>query len=103
MIDKRVASVSDAVAGIADGSTICIGGFGDSGSPLALIDGLIAQCARDLVVVSNNAGSGRGSGIAALLATGRVGKIVCSFPRSEGSVVFEELYAAGKIELELVP
>lgn len=103
MIDKRVASLSDAVAGIADGSTICLGGFGDSGSPLALIDALIEQGARDLVVISNNAGSGRGSGVAALLDTGRVRKIVCSFPRSEGSVVFEELYAAGKIELELVP
>jgi 3-oxoadipate CoA-transferase alpha subunit len=103
MIDKRVASLSDAVAGIADGSTVCIGGFGDSGSPLALIAALIEQGARDLTVVSNNAGSGRGSGIASLLAAGRVRKIVCSFPRSEGSVVFEELYEAGKIELELVP
>ncbi|MFN2461706.1 MAG: 3-oxoacid CoA-transferase subunit A [Candidatus Velthaea sp.] len=103
MIDKRARTLGDAVGGIPDGATVCIGGFGDSGTPLALIAALIEQGARDLTVVSNNAGSGRSTGLAALLDAGRVRKIVCSFPRSEGSVVFEELYAAGNIELELVP
>jgi 3-oxoadipate CoA-transferase alpha subunit len=102
MLDKRVPSLQAAVAGIRDGSVILIGGFGNAGIPVELIDALIDQGAKDLTVVTNNAGSGR-TDIAKLLATSRVRKIVCSYPRSAGSVVFEELFAAGKIELELVP
>ena len=84
------------------GSVVLIGGFGNAGIPVELIDALIDQGAKDLTVVTNNAGAGR-TDVARLLGTGRVRKIVCSYPRSSGSVVFEELYAAGKIELELVP
>ncbi len=102
MQNKIVSSLSAAVAGIRDGSVVLVGGFGASGIPVELIDALIDQGAKDLTVVTNNAGAGR-SDVAKLLATGRVRKIVCSYPRSAGSVVFEELYAAGKIELELVP
>ena len=102
MINKIVHSLAAAVSGIHDGSVILIGGFGSSGIPVELIDALIAQGAKDLTVVTNNAGSGW-TDVAKLLATGRVHKIVCSYPRSSGSVVFEQLYAAGKIELELVP
>src|SRR5437879_3954557 len=102
MLDKRVPSLQAAVTGIRDGSVILIGGFGNAGIPVELIDAVIDQGAKDLTVVTNNAGSGR-TDIAKLLATGRVRKIVCSYPRSGGSVVFEELFAAGKIELELVP
>jgi 3-oxoadipate CoA-transferase alpha subunit len=102
MIDKRVSSLSAAVEGIRDGSVVLIGGFGASGIPVELIDALIDQGAKELTVVTNNAGSGH-TDIAKLLATGQVRKIVCSFPRSAGSVVFEELYSAGKLELELVP
>ena len=102
MIDKIARSVAEALEGIRDGSTILIGGFGEAGVPNVLVEGMIEQGARDLVLVNNNAGVGR-HGIAALLATGRVRKMICSFPRSVGSVVFPELYAAGKIELEVVP
>jgi 3-oxoadipate CoA-transferase alpha subunit len=102
MIDKRVESLAEAVSGIADGATILCAGFGGAGLPDALCEAVVEQGARDLVVVANNAGTGR-RGLAALLAAGRVRRIVCSFPRSGGSVVFEELYAAGRIELELVP
>ena len=102
MIDKIVPSVEAALAGIADGSTVMIGGFGGAGQPGELIDALIAQGARDLVVVNNNAGNGE-TGLAALLKTGRVRKIICSFPRQADSQVFDALYRAGKIELELVP
>lgn len=102
MIDKTVSSVEDAVAGIADGSTVMIGGFGRAGQPVELIDALIAQGARDLTIVNNNAGNGD-LGLAALLDTGRVKKIVCSFPRQSDSWVFDRLYRAGEIELELVP
>jgi 3-oxoadipate CoA-transferase, alpha subunit len=102
MIDKRVRNLAEAVAGIKDGATVLCAGFGGAGLPDALCEALIEQGARDLVVVANNAGSGR-RGLAALMAAGRVRKIMCSFPRSSGSVVFEELYAAGKIELELLP
>ena len=91
-----------AVAGIADGSTILIGGFGMAGMPVTLIDALIRLGARDLTVVNNNAGNGD-TGLAALLATGQVRKIICSFPRQSDSYVFDGLYRAGKIELELVP
>jgi 3-oxoadipate CoA-transferase, alpha subunit len=102
MMNKCVPSLSAAVAGIRDGSTVLVGGFGNAGIPVELIDALIDQGAKELTVVTNNAGSGR-SDVAKLLGTGRVRKIICSYPRSAGSVVFEELYAAGKIELELVP
>ena len=102
MIDKRVASIAEALAGVPDGATVLVGGFGSVGQPNALIDGLIEQGARDLTIVANNAGTGR-TGLAGLMDRGRVRKIICSFPRSTGSVVFEELYRAGKIELEIVP
>jgi 3-oxoadipate CoA-transferase alpha subunit len=102
MINKIVASVAEALAGIKDGSTILIGGFGTAGMPNALIDGLIEQGARDLVVVNNNAGNAD-TGLAALLKTERVRKVICSFPRQTDSYVFDALYHAKKIELELVP
>ena len=92
----------EAVAGIEDGSTILVGGFGMAGMPVALIDALIRQGAADLTVVSNNAGNGD-TGLAALLAAGRVRKVICSFPRQKDSHVFDGLYRAGKIELEVVP
>lgn len=102
MIDKFVRTVAEALEGVADGSTVLVGGFGAVGQPNALIGGLIEQGAKDLVVVANNAGAGH-VGLARLLELRRVRKIVCSFPRSAGSVVFEELYHAGEIELEIVP
>ena len=102
MIDKICAAMAEALAGIKDGSTVLVGGFGAVGQPDALVEGLIEQGAKDLTVVANNAGTGR-VGIAKLMELGRVRRIVCSFPRSAGSVVFEELYKAGKIELEIVP
>ncbi|MDI3408154.1 3-oxoacid CoA-transferase subunit A [Streptomyces cavernicola] len=92
----------EAVAGIEDGSTVLVGGFGMAGMPVELIDALIRQGAKDLTVVSNNAGNGD-TGLAALLAKGRVRKVVCSFPRQSDSYVFDELYRSGKIELEVVP
>ncbi len=102
MIDKIVQSMADAMAGIKDGSTVLIGGFGAVGQPNALIDGLIEQGATDLTVACNNAGVGH-VGLARLMELGRVRKIICSFPRSSDPVVFEGLYRAGKIELEIVP
>ncbi len=102
MIDKIAASVAEALAGVRDGATVLIGGFGTSGIPSELIDGLIEQGARDLTVVNNNAGNGD-VGLAALLKTGRVRKIICSFPRQVDSHVFDALYRSGRIELELVP
>ncbi|MFG0305571.1 MAG: 3-oxoacid CoA-transferase subunit A [Phycisphaerales bacterium JB040] len=102
MIDKRVASASDAVADVFDGATVMIGGFGEAGSPVELIHALIDQGSRGLTVVSNNAGSGE-VGLAALIRAGRVARIVCSFPKTANSTVFPELYHAGRIELELVP
>jgi len=95
-------SADEAVEGIADGSTVLVGGFGTAGMPFELIYALIRQGARDLTVVANNAGNGD-TGLAALLKAGRVRKVVCSFPRQTDSWVFDELYRAGKIELELVP
>ena len=95
-------SALDAVAGIADGATVLVSGFGLAGMPTTLIDALIDQGARDLTVVSNNAGNGN-TGLAALLAAGRVAKMVCSFPRQSDSYVFDELYRAGAVQLELVP
>ncbi|HYF59944.1 MAG TPA: 3-oxoacid CoA-transferase subunit A [Burkholderiaceae bacterium] len=102
MIDKTVKSPAEAVAGIPDGATVMIGGFGGAGQPTELIDALIEQGARDLTIVNNNAGNGE-TGLAALLKSGRVRRIVCSFPRQADSHVFDALYRAGKIELELVP
>ena len=102
MINKISASVAEALNGVRDGATVLIGGFGTAGIPNELIDGLIEQGARDLTVVNNNAGNGD-SGLARLLATGRVRKIICSFPRQVDSYVFDELYRSGKLELELVP
>lgn len=102
MINKIAASVAEALHGLADGATVMVGGFGTAGIPNELIDGLIAQGARDLTIVNNNAGNGD-TGLAALLATGRVRKIICSFPRQADSHVFDALYRSGKIELELVP
>jgi 3-oxoadipate CoA-transferase alpha subunit len=102
MIDKIAASVADALSGVKDGSTVLIGGFGTAGIPNELIEGLIAQGAKDLTVVNNNAGNGD-TGLAALLKAGRVRKIVCSFPRQADSHVFDALYRSGKLELELVP
>ena len=96
------ASAAEAVAGIEDGSTVLVGGFGMAGMPVHLVDALIEQGATDLTVVSNNAGNGD-TGLAALLAKGRVRKMVCSFPRQSDSWVFDGLYRAGKIELDLVP
>ena len=94
-------SPEEAVAGISDGSTVLVGGFGMAGMPVALIDALIEQGASDLTVVSNNAGNGE-TGLAALLAEGRVRKVVCSFPRQHDSWVFDGLYRAGRVELEVV-
>ena len=102
MIDKQKASLAEAMAGISDGAVVLIAGFGNSGIPVELIDALIDQGAKDLTVVSNNAGSGR-TDVAKLLASGHVRKLVCSYPRTSGSVVFEEMYGAGRLELELVP
>jgi len=94
--------VDEAVRGVEDGSTVLVGGFGFAGMPFDLIDGLIRQGAKDLTIVSNNAGNGD-VGLAALLKAGRVRKVICSFPRQSDSYVFDELYRDGKIELEIVP
>ena len=102
MINKIVQTMAEALAGVGDGSTILIGGFGSIGQPNALIEGLIEQGAKDLTVVANNSGVGY-VGLAKLLDTGRVRKIVCSFPRTADPVVFERLWREGKIELECVP
>ena len=102
MINKVVASAAAAVADIADGATVMIGGFGTAGMPSELIDALIARGAKDLTIVNNNAGNGD-TGLAALLKARQVKKIICSFPRQVDSWVFDGLYKAGDIELELVP
>ena len=102
MVDKICDSLADALAGIHDGATVMIGGFGNAGLPAELIDALIAQGATGLTIVNNNAGNGD-SGLAALMAAGRVRKLICSFPRQIDSHVFDGLYRAGKIELELTP
>lgn len=95
-------SIDEAVRGIEDGSTVLVGGFGFAGMPFDLVDGLIRQGAKDLTIVSNNAGNGD-VGLAALLKAGRVRKVICSFPRQSDSYVFDELYRDGRIELEIVP
>jgi 3-oxoacid CoA-transferase A subunit len=102
MINKIVSSMEDAVADIQDGATVMIGGFGSSGIPFHLIEALRQHKARDLVIISNNAGVGD-EGIASLLRDRLVRKIVCSYPRSSGSVWFERLFEEGAIELELLP
>lgn len=102
MIQKTVSSVELAVAGIQDGATVMIGGFGEAGSPIELIHALIDSGARDLTVVNNNTGSGH-VGLAALIENRRVKKMICSYPRTTGSTVFPDLYRKGLLELELVP
>ena len=101
-MDKTLDTLAEAVAGIPDGATVMIGGFGGSGSPIELIHALIDQGARDLTVINNNAGNGH-VGLAALIEQKRVAKIICSFPRSSNAEVFNETYLAGNIELEIVP
>ncbi len=102
MINKIFESLQSAVADVHDGATVMIGGFGTAGMPSELIDALIEQGARELTIVNNNAGNGD-IGLAALLKAKRVRKIICSFPRQTDSYVFDALYRAGEIELELVP
>ena len=102
MIDKRFDTIDAALSGIEDGSTILVSGFGNAGSPIRLLEALIDQGAANLTIVSNNAGEGE-FGLAALMKAGRVTKVICSYPRSAGSIIFEELYDQGKIELEVVP
>ncbi|MFB7321359.1 3-oxoacid CoA-transferase subunit A [Streptomyces sp. NPDC056190] len=102
MTTTIAATADEAVAGIEDGSTVLVGGFGLAGMPFDLIDALIRQGAGDLTVVSNNAGNGD-VGLAALLKAGRVRKVICSFPRQSDSYVFDDLYRAGRVELEVVP
>ncbi|MET1016898.1 MAG: 3-oxoacid CoA-transferase subunit A [Leifsonia flava] len=102
MISKVTAGVDEAVSGIHDGAVVMIGGFGRAGQPVELIDALLAQGATDLTVINNNAGNGD-TGLAALLAARRVRRMICSFPRQSDSHVFDALYRAGDIELELVP
>lgn len=102
MINKQVSSVAEAVGDIFDGAIVMIGGFGEAGSPIELIHGLIDQGAKNLTVVNNNTGSGH-VGLAALIESGRVAKMICSFPRTANSTVFPDKYRRGDIELELVP
>jgi 3-oxoadipate CoA-transferase, alpha subunit len=98
----EVQTAAEAVTAVEDGATVLVGGFGMAGMPVELIDALIDHGANDLTIVSNNAGNGD-TGLAALLAAGRVRKVICSFPRQSDSWVFDGLYRAGKIELEVVP
>jgi 3-oxoadipate CoA-transferase alpha subunit len=102
VIDKRVATALEAVAGVPDGATVLVGGFGESGVPTVLLEALVQQGATDLEIVANNAGTAE-RGIAALLRAGRVRRMISSYPRSRGSVWFERRYAEGSIELEVVP
>ena len=102
IIDKRVPTLADAVQGISDGAVVAISGFGEAGNPTELVHALVEQGASDLTVVNNNAGTGQ-LGLAKLLEAGQVSKVICSFPRSAKSVVFQDLYKAGKIKLEVVP
>jgi 3-oxoadipate CoA-transferase alpha subunit len=102
MIDKVLTSAADAVADIPHGASVMIGGFGTAGMPVELIDALIARGVGDLTIINNNAGNGE-TGLAALIAAGRVSKIICSFPRQTDSHHFDAAYRAGRIELELVP
>ena len=102
MINKIYPTVAAALADVRDGASIMVGGFGAAGLPVALVDGLIAQGASGLTIIANNAGNGE-TGIAALLKAGRVKKLICSFPRQPDSYMFDALYRAGKVQLELVP
>ncbi|MGN6244829.1 MAG: 3-oxoacid CoA-transferase subunit A [Motilibacteraceae bacterium] len=102
MSARVCADADEAVSGVADGSIVLVGGFGPAGMPFELIDALLRQGATGLTIVSNNAGNAD-TGLAALLAQGRVRKVICSFPRQHDSWVFDGLYKAGKVELELVP
>lgn len=102
MRSKIVLDVAAALDGVEDGATVLVGGFGLAGQPIALIDGLRERGTKSLTVVANNAGNGD-TGLAALLKAGQVRKVICSFPRQVDSWVFDELYRAGKIELEVVP
>ena len=102
MIDKTAPSLVDAVSNIEDGASVAIAGFGAAGSPVELIHALVDHGAKGLTVINNNAGNGE-IGLAALIASGQVAKIICSYPRSAGSIVFPDLYRAGKIDLEVVP
>ncbi|MBT4355794.1 MAG: 3-oxoacid CoA-transferase subunit A [Rhodospirillaceae bacterium] len=101
-INKIMTNFEDAVAGVKDGSTILVSGFGGAGMPTELLNALRDQGATDLTIVSNNAGGGR-EGIGGLLSEGKIRKVICSYPRSGGSVIFEEMWASGKVELEVVP
>ncbi|MBB2906254.1 3-oxoadipate CoA-transferase alpha subunit [Rhizobium sp. RAS22] len=101
-MDKTIKSAEEALAGIGDGATIMIGGFGGSGAPIELIHALIDKGPKDLTVINNNAGNGR-IGIAAMIDAGMVKKMICSFPRSSDPRAFTDRYLAGEIELELVP
>jgi len=102
MIDKRIATLEEAVADIPDGASVLVGGFGEAGSPIELLHALIDHGAKELTVVNNNCGNGE-VGLAALIKAGRVAKMICSYPRSANSTVFPELYRAGRVELEVVP
>jgi 3-oxoadipate CoA-transferase, alpha subunit len=102
MIDKTVRTIAEALDGVNDGASVMLGGFGSVGQPNELIDGLIERGCRDLVIISNNAGTGR-VGLAKLIELRRVRRIICSYPRSAGSVAFEEVYKKKEIELEVVP
>ena len=102
MLNKVTESAAEAINNINDGATILIGGFGLAGQPTELIDALIEHNAKNLTIVSNNAGNGD-TGLALLLKSGCVSKIICSFPRQHDSYIFDDLYRAGKIELEVVP
>lgn len=106
-MSKIQADINEAVAGISDGMSVMIGGFGGSGAPIELIDALIDRYKRtgspgNLTIINNNAGNGA-VGIAAMIYAGMVAKMVCSFPRSSDSRAFTERYLAGEIELDLVP
>lgn len=102
MVDKTIVSAREAVADIPDGATVMIGGFGTAGQPVELIDALLERGSRELTVVNNNAGNGT-TGLAALIGAGQVRKMICSFPRQTDSQIFDDLYRAGGIELEIVP
>lgn len=101
-MDKTISTAAAAVAGIGDGATVMIGGFGGSGAPIELIHALIDAGPKNLTIINNNTGNGH-VGLAALIEQGQVAKMICSFPRSADPKVFTDLYLAGKIELELVP
>jgi 3-oxoadipate CoA-transferase alpha subunit len=102
VIDKEMASADAAIADIQDGASIFVGGFGPPGQPVELIDALLKSGVSELVIINNNAAAG-GDAIGELFAAGRVRKVICSYPKAIGSTIFDELYLAGKIELELVP